>query len=635
MSEDQRFKDHHREARITSSRLVLTSVIMAAMVALLVFRYYTLQVVHHEDYATRSDRNRVHVQPVPPTRGLIYDRDGELLADNRPSYTLSIIRERVGDMEGTVELLRTLVDIPQSDLEKFYDQLQQWRRPFEAIPLRYGLTEEEIARLAVNEYRLEGVEINAQLVRHYPRGALFAHVLGYVGRISQADLAQFDDNQHKRYSGTHSIGKSGLEKQYESLLLGDVGSQNVETNARGRVLRVLDRTDPKPGEDLYLHLDADIQRVAVEALGEYRGAVVAMDVKSGGVLAAVSTPSFDPNLFVTGISFGDYRRLNQSLDLPLFNRFLQGQYPPGSTVKPVVGLAGLHYDVVDTSYSVKDPGFYRLPGDDRLYRDWKRYGHGNQVDLEQAIEESCDVYFYDLGHRMGIDSIHEFGVKFGLGSRTAVDIPSERAGLWPSREWKRNHRGLPWFPGDNLNVAIGQGFSLTTPMQLAQMTTTLANRGHRLRPQMVSRVGDEPVVPVEEEELDVAPEDWDFVLSAMEGVMHGERGTARRAALGADYHMAGKTGTAQVVAIPQGEEYDSEALLERQRDHALFVGFAPADNPQIAVAVVVENGESGSGVAAPVARKVFDAYMNDRDPLNLDIDLLRNDSDAQEEEGAL
>ncbi|WP_027330313.1 penicillin-binding protein 2 [Marinimicrobium agarilyticum] len=613
MSEDQRFKDHHREARITSSRLVITSVIMAALVALLVFRYYTLQVVHHEDYATRSDRNRVHVQPVPPTRGLIYDRDGELLADNRPSYTLSVIRERVDDMEETVRLLRTLVDIPQSDLEKFYDQLQQWRRPFEAIPVRYGLTEEEIARLAVNEYRLEGVEINAQLVRHYPKGKLFAHVLGYVGRISQADLAQFDEDQHKRYSGTHSIGKSGLEKQYESLLLGDVGSQNVETNARGRVLRVLDRTDPKPGEDLYLHLDADIQRVAVEALGEYRGAVVAMDVKTGGVLAAVSTPSFDPNLFVTGISFRDYRRLNQSLDLPLFNRFLQGQYPPGSTVKPVMGLAGLHYDVVDTSYSVKDPGFYRLPGDDRLYRDWKRYGHGKQVALEQAIEESCDVYFYDLGHRMGIDHIHQFGIKFGLGSRTGVDIPSERNGLWPSREWKRNNRGLPWFPGDNLNVAIGQGFALTTPMQLAQMTTTLANRGHRLTPQMVSRVGNEPVATVEEEELDVAPDDWDFVLSAMEGVMHGERGTARRAAYGADYHMAGKTGTAQVVAIPQGEEYDSEALLERQRDHALFVGFAPVDDPQIAVAVVVENGESGSGVAAPVARKVFDAYMKDRD----------------------
>ncbi|WP_347332033.1 penicillin-binding protein 2 [Marinimicrobium locisalis] len=617
MSEHQRFKDHHREARITSSRLVITSVIMAVMVALLVFRYYTLQVVHHEDYATRSDRNRVHVQPVPPTRGLIYDRDGELLADNRPSYTLSIIRERVEDMDETIRLLRSLVSIPQSDLEKFYDQLQQWRRPFEAIPLRFGLTEEEIARLAVNEYRLEGVEVNAQLVRHYPKGALFAHVLGYVGRISQADLAQFDEDQHKRYSGTHSIGKSGLEKQYEPLLLGEVGTQNVETNARGRVLRVLDRTDPKPGEDLYLHLDAHLQSVAVEALGDYRGSVVAMDVKSGGVLAAVSTPSFDPNLFVTGISFRDYRRLNQSLDLPMFNRFLQGQYPPGSTVKPVIGLAGLHYEVIEPSDTVRDPGYYRLPGDDRLYRDWKRRGHGNKVDLEQAISESCDVYFYDLGHKMGIDPMHEFGTGFGLGSRTGVDIPSERSGLWPSREWKRNNRGLPWFPGDNLNAAIGQGFSLTTPMQLAQMTTTLASRGRRLRPQMVRQIGEQTVEPEVEEVLNVSEENWDHVLDAMEAVMHGQRGTARRAAHGADYRMAGKTGTAQVVAIPQGEEYDSEALQERQRDHALFVGFAPVDDPQIAVAVVVENGESGSGVAAPVARQVFDAYLNKRLELEL------------------
>ncbi|MAN52411.1 penicillin-binding protein 2 [Marinimicrobium sp.] len=615
MSEAQRFKDHHREARVFLSRVITTSVIMAALVAVLVARYYSLQVTHHQDYATRSDRNRVHVQPVPPTRGLIYDRNGELLADNRPSYTLSVIRERVSDMTATVELLRELVDIPQSDLEKFYDQLQQWRRPFEAIPLRYRLTEEEIARLAVNEYRLEGVEVNAQLVRHYPKSDLFAHVLGYVGRISQADLARFDEDQYQRYSGTHSIGKTGLESEYEAQLLGEVGSQNVETNARGRVLRVLDRTDPKPGEDLQLHLDSRLQATAVSALDDYRGAVVALDVKTGGVLAAVSMPSFDPNLFVTGISFRDYRSLNQSLDLPLFNRFLQGQYPPGSTTKPVVGLAGLHYDVVDAEHTVRDPGWYRLPGDDRLYRDWKRTGHGLKVDLEQAVVESCDVYYYDLGHRMGVDSIHEFGVQFGLGSRTEVDIPSERSGIWPSREWKRNQRGLPWFPGDNLNLAIGQGYALATPMQLAQMTATMASRGRRLRPQMVAKVGDQERPVIEEAQMEVAEEDWDYIINAMVGVMHGERGTARRAAYGADYQIAGKTGTAQVVAIPQGEEYDSEALEERQRDHALFVGFAPADDPQIAVAVIVENGESGSGVAAPVARKVFDAYLRGIYPL--------------------
>ncbi len=630
MSEAQRFKDHHREARVFLTRVTIIAVVMAVLVALVVGRYYSLQVIHHQDYATRSDRNRVHIQPVPPTRGLIYDRNGELLADNRPSYTLSVIRERVPDMAATVSLLRELIDIPQSDLEKFYDQLQQWRRPFEAIPVRYRLTEEEIARLAVNEYRLEGVEVNAQLVRHYPKSDLFAHVLGYVGRISQADLAQFDEDQYQRYSGTHSIGKTGLERQYESLLLGDVGTQNVETNARGRVLRVLDRSDPSPGEDLRLHLDSRLQATAVQALGEYRGAVVALDVNTGGVLAAVSMPSFDPNLFVTGISFRDYRSLNQSLDLPLYNRFLQGQYPPGSTVKPVVGLAGLHYEVVDREHTIRDPGWYRLPGDDRLYRDWKRSGHGPRVDLRQAVVESCDIYYYDLGHRMGVDSIHEFGVQFGLGSRTGVDIPSERGGIWPSREWKRNNRGLPWFPGDNLNLAIGQGYALTTPMQLAQVSATLASRGRRMQPQMVAQVGDRVMMPVEEARMDVAEEDWDYILSAMVGVMHGERGTARRAAYGADYQIAGKTGTAQVVAIPQGEEYDSEALLERQRDHALFIGFAPADNPEIAVAVIVENGESGSGVAAPVARKVFDAHLRGIYPLAEPV-LEPNSEDENEE----
>ncbi|WP_341937658.1 penicillin-binding protein 2 [Marinimicrobium sp. C2-29] len=609
MSEDQRFKDHHRESRIFLSRVIITSVIMALLVALVVARYYSLQVVHHEDYATRSDRNRVHVQPVPPTRGLIYDRNGELLADNRPSYTLSVIRERVDDMDATLALLRDLVDVSQNDLEKFYDQLQQWRRPFEAIPLRFRLTEEEIARLAVNEFRLEGVEVNAQLVRHYPKGELFAHVLGYVGRISQADLAEFEEDQYQRYSGTHSIGKSGLEHQYEGLLLGQAGSQNVETNARGRVLRVLDRVDPKPGEDIYLHLDARLQKAASEALGDHRGAVVAMDVNTGGILAAVSMPSFDPNLFVTGISFRNYRELNQSLDLPLYNRFLQGQYPPGSTLKPMIGLGGLHHDVVDTDTTVRDPGYYRLPGVDRLYRDWKREGHGMKVDLHQAVVESCDVYYYDLGHRMGVDLMHKFGEHFGLGRRTGVDIPSERSGNWPSREWKRNNRGMAWYPGDNLNMAIGQGYVLTTPIQLAQVTTTLANRGRRLRPQMVRQIGEQEQLPALEEHLQVDQEHWDYVLEAMRDVMHGPRGTARRAAFGADYEMAGKTGTAQVVAIPQGEEYDSEALEERQRDHALFVGFAPADNPQIAVAVVVENGESGSGVAAPVARRVFDAHL--------------------------
>ncbi|WP_020208092.1 penicillin-binding protein 2 [Gilvimarinus chinensis] len=612
MSEARQFKDHHREARLFFGRALFAGLVITVLTTLLVVRYYSLQVTHHEDYVTQSDRNRVHVLPIPPTRGLIYDRNGELLAENRASYTLSIVHERVDDLGRTLAVLAELVNIAPNDIEKFNDQLRQRRRPFDAVPLRYNLTEEEIARLAVNEFRLDGVEVHAQLVRHYTHGELFAHTIGYVGRISERELASFDEQEYQAYAGTHSIGKNGLERSYESDLLGEVGYQNVETNARGRVLRVLESGNPKPGKDLVLHLDTYLQEQALAALEGHRGAVVAIDVNTGGVLAAVSAPSFDANLFVTGISFKDYRELNQSRDLPLFNRFLQGQYPPGSTVKPIIGMAGLHYDIVTPSDTVYDPGFYRLANSSRVYRDWKRHGHGAKVDLKQAIAESCDTYFYDLGHKMGIDKMHAFGYQFGMGEKTGIDVPNERRGIWPSRDWKRGARGQPWYPGDNLNVAIGQGDVLATPMQLAVMTATLASKGVRYKPHMVASVGGQPVEPEVMQSVQVEETHWDAILGAMEEVVHGVRGTAQRIRRGADYRMAGKTGTAQVVAIAQGEEYDSEALSERNRDHALFVGFAPFENPQIAVAVLVENAESGSGAAAPVARKVFDAWLADK-----------------------
>jgi len=590
-------------------RVVVAAALVVGLLSILVARFYNLQVTHYTDYVTRSDRNRVHVLPVPPTRGLIYDRNNVLLADNRPSYTLSIIKERARDIETTISVLRELVPISDADVEKFRKRLRQRRRPFEAVPLRYRLTEEEIARLAVNEYRLQGVEVEAQLVRHYPHGELFAHSIGYVGRINDRELAAFDEEEYGRYSGTHTIGKVGLEKQYENLLLGDVGNQNVETNARGRVLRVLERTDPIPGKNLQLFLDIYLQQVAFEALGERRGAVVAIEVQTGGVLALVSTPSYDPNLFVTGISFKDYRELNESLDLPLFNRSLQGQYPAASTVKPMLGLAALHHKVIDTDYKVRDPGYYQLKGDDRLYRDWKKRGHGRRVDLLQAIAESCDTFYYDVAYKMGIDVMSPFGRHFGLGSRTGIDVPNERRGIWPSREWKRRARGLPWFPGDSLNMGIGQGDVLVTPLQLAVMTQTLATRGQRSRPRLVQAVGNRPQEVQTVGKIDVNEEHWDYIYDAMEEVVHGRRGTAQRIRRGASYRMAGKTGTAQVVGIAQDEKYDSEKLAERQRDHALFIGFAPAEAPRIAVAVVVENAEHGSSAAAPIARKMFDAYL--------------------------
>lgn len=618
MSELHHLKDHHKEARIFGRRLVLAALVILALLTVLLVRFYNLQVVNHEEYVTQSDRNRVQVQPIAPNRGLIYDRSGNLLADNRASYTLNLVKEQVDDLEQTLAILDQLLIFREGELDKFYKRLKQRRRPFEPVPLRHRLTEDEIARVAVNEYRLPGVKVDAELVRDYPLSELLAHTVGYVGRINDRELTGFDEETYRRYSGTHTIGKIGLEKYYEQELLGEVGYQYVETNARGRVLRVLERIDPVPGKNLQLYLDADVQKVAYDSLGQRRGSVVAVEVETGGVLAIASTPSFNPNLFVTGISYRDYNALNRSRDLPLFNRSIQGQYPPGSTLKPLLGLGALHHKVVDPSYAISDPGYYQLEGEERLYRDWKKGGHGHRVNLKMAIAQSCDTYYYDMAYRMGIDRMHSFGVHFGLGQRTGLDIPSERKGLWPSREWKKRVRGLPWFPGDSLNAVLGQGDVLSTPLQLAVMTAAMARKGEFIEPKMVYRVGDVEQLAVRRDHADnVDDVHWQHIHESMEEVIHGLRGTAQGIRRGMKYRMAGKTGTAQVVGIAQDEEYDSEKLLERQRDHALFVAFAPVKEPKIAVAVIVENGEHGSSTAAPIARQVIDAYMASTRPIEL------------------
>ncbi|SHF05027.1 penicillin-binding protein 2 [Microbulbifer donghaiensis] len=609
MSYDLHLKDPHTEQRLFRNRMLVALAAVALLLGVLVVRFYNLQVVNYDDYRTQSDQNRIQVRPVAPTRGLIYDRNGVLLADNRPSFNLAIVRERVADLDATLELIGRLIRLDDTDVEKFRQRMQR-RRPFEPVPLRFRLSEEEIARISVNEFRLSGVSVEAELVRYYPLTDLFAHSVGYVGRISERDLGTFTEEDVRRYRGTQSIGKAGLERSYEDLLLGEVGYENVETNARGRVLRVLERHDPKPGAELTLNLDARLQRAASAALGDRRGAVVAIDVKTGGVLAFVSKPSFDPNLFVTGISFNDYRALSDSLDVPLFNRALQGQYPPGSTLKPMMGLGGLADGVIDAQYKVKDPGFYRLPNDTRQYRDWKRWGHGTHVDLIQALTESCDVYFYDMAARWNIDGMHEIASRFGLGTKTGIDLPVERPGLFPSRDWKRGARGMPWFPGDSLNAVLGQGFVLATPLQLAVMTATIANRGTHYRPQVVMAVDNVEQPPEVLHHVEAKPEHWDLVFEGMESVVYSAKGTGKKAGADLDFRVAGKSGTAQVVGIAQGEQYDSEALKERHRDHALFVAFAPVDDPQIAVAVLVENGEGGGKVAAPVAREVFFDWMS-------------------------
>lgn len=612
MEESQHFKDHQREISLFRNRIIVMVLMILSLFGALLYRYYDLQIVNYEDYATQSDRNRIHVQPVPPTRGMIFDRNGKLLADNKPSYTLTVVSSNDQELSDTIELLKTIIPISAADLGKFYRLKKQQRHHLDSVPLRFKLTEDEIARLAVNQHLLEGVEVEAELVRNYPHDNLFAHVIGYTSRINEKELESFTAEQLQRYSGTHSIGKIGIERSYEDELLGEVGSQNVETNARGRVMRIMDRIDSRQGKDLQLYLDADLQETAAAALQGRRGAVVAIDVKTGGVLVALSNPGFDPNLFVTGISYPDYKALSEDIDAPLINRFLQGQYPPGSTIKPIVGLAGLHAGVTDIERTISDRGFFTLPGSSRIYRDWilaKTGGGHGRVNIKTAIAESCDTYFWDLGNRMGIDKLSEFGTLFGLGQLTGIDIPNERRGIWPSREWKRLAKGQPWYPGDTINMSIGQGYVLVTPLQLAVMAATIANRGTRYKPQFIRKIGNQVQPPIIESHVDAKPEYWNVIFEGMEEVMQGARGTARRASEKADYKMAGKSGSAQVVGIAQDAKYDSKALAERHRDHALFISFAPLEDPQIAVAVMVENAEGGSSQAAPVARRVMDAYL--------------------------
>jgi penicillin-binding protein 2 len=601
-------KDPHRESRVYSARTVIAIAIVLGLLAVIFSRYYSLQVTEYEIYKTQSERNRVQLQPLPPKRGLIYDRNGVLLADNRPSYILSVVRERVADLDDTLAELAALVPISEADLDNFQKKLQR-RRPYEAVPLRFRLTEKERARLAVNRYRLPGVVVEAQLLRHYPHGELFSHALGYVGRINEREAFELDESD---YRGTFHVGKVGVEKFYEDILHGEVGYQNVESNAHGRVLRVLERFAPVPGVDLTLHLDIRIQRAAVEALGDRRGAVVAIDPRTGGVLALVSTPGFDTNLFVNGISSADYSALRDSLDVPLFNRAIQGQYPPGSTVKPMMGMAGLESGLVTPETSVPDPGWYKLPGDSRRYRDWilriRGTGHAPRVALKMAIAESCDVYFYDLARRLTIDRMHDYMQPYGFGRRTGVDTTNERPGVLPSTRWKREAMAQAWYPGETLSAGIGQGYMLATPMQLAVATSVMASKGQRKTPRLLKAVNGEPVAAPLLEPLIADDSNWASVYDGMREVVHGERGTAKKLAKGIQYEMGGKTGTAQVIGIAQNAVYNEDEVAERHRHHGLFIAFAPLEAPTIAVAIIVENG-GGSSAASPIARKVIDTWL--------------------------
>ncbi|MBA1245338.1 penicillin-binding protein 2 [Pseudomonas japonica] len=603
-------KDHDKEQLLVNGRLVACAVLVLGLAFALVARLYFLQVVQYDYHSTISENNRVHVLPIPPERGLIYDRNGVVLANNRPSFNLTLTRERAGDSAHVLDTLASILQLPEEQRRQFDKDMRRARHPFEPVTLMYELTEEQIALIAVNQFLLPGLDVEAQFVREYPLGEQFAHSLGYVGRINENEAKVLDPVE---YRGTQSVGKTGVERFYEPALHGHVGFEEVETNAQGRVMRVLRHTDPIAGKNITLTLDANLQLAAEKALGGRRGAIVALDPQNGDVLAMVSEPSFDPNLFVTGISFKQYTALRDSIDRPLFNRVLRGLYAPGSTIKPEVAIAGLDSGVITPASRVFDPGYYELPNYDHKYRNWNRSGDG-WVDLYAAIMRSNDTYFYETAHRLGIDRLHDYLSRFGIGQKVSLDMFEEAPGLMPSEQWKRATRRQPWFPGETLILGIGQGYMQVTPLQLAQATSLIASKGVWHRPHLAETIGGEPPVDTNPMPNIVLhdPGEWEQVNRGMQAVLHDPRGIARQSAVGAQYRIAGKSGTAQVVAIRQGERYNREKTQERNRDNALFVGFAPAENPKIVVAVMIENGEAGGRVAGPVVREVLDAWLLDQ-----------------------
>ncbi|WP_280548612.1 MULTISPECIES: penicillin-binding protein 2 [unclassified Halomonas] len=602
-------KNPEQELRVFRMRSLLAVLLVVCLTGLLGGRLFYLQVVQHEVYSTRSEKNRVRVEPLPPTRGLIYDRNGVLLAENRPTYNLTLVRERVEDLDATLSLLVDLLGIPEEEVEAFRVRSRQRQRPFQPALLMSDLDEDQIARLAVNRHRLPGVEVEAQLLRYYPDAETMVHALGYVGRINAEELAGLDTGN---YAGTHFIGKTGVERFYEDELHGQAGLRKVETNARGRVLRELGHTDPVPGKDLTLTLDSELQKLAVELLDGRRGAIVAIAPATGEILALASVPGFDSNQFVTGIDVASYRALRENLDLPLYNRAIRGHYPPGSTIKPFMAISALKEGTITPGKVIYDPGYYQLPNDSRRYRNWLRWGHG-RVDLERALAVSNNTYFYSLAHDLGIDRIHENMTAFGFGERVAHDIYGESDALMPSRDWKRGRFNQPWYPGETLSVGIGQGYLQVTPLQLATATAVLANRGQWVKPRLAQRIGEEQVpvaLPDTPPDIMLSTEGWwDRVFSGMEKVVSGREGTARRIGRDLDYRMAGKSGTAQVFSLGQNEKYNADELKERLRDHALFTAFAPVEDPRIAVAVIVENAGGGSTHAAHLAKAMTDAWL--------------------------
>ncbi len=603
-------RDSERELQRFRGRLAMLGIFVLSLFGLLFLRFFYLQVIQHGHYSTLAEANRISVQPIAPHRGIIVDRNGIQLAHNYSAYTLEITPSKVPDLDTTIEELASIVEISPRDRRRFRKLLEESKR-FESLPIRTRLSDEEISRFAAHRYRFPGVEAKARLFRQYPQGDMFSHVVGHIGRINQKEVDQLEtEDRLANYRGSDYIGKTGLEQSYEKFLHGTTGVEEVEVDSGGRAVRTLSRTPPVSGNNLVLNLDAKLQEIAYNAFGERRGALVAIDPATGGILAFVSKPGFDPNLFVDGIDPQSWAELNGSIDKPLLNRAAAGTYPPGSTFKPFMALAALFYGKRTPQQAISDPGYYMFGG--HRFRDDKVGGHG-MVDMYKSIVVSCDTYYYVLANDLGIDPISRFMGMFGFGSRTGIDIGGESAGLLPSSDWKMRRFKQKWYAGETISVGIGQGYNSYTPLQLASATATLANDGVMFRPHIVNYVEDirtrekSPIEPKPLRDLGLKPEHLKVIKDALVGV--NKEGTSARVFADAPYVSAGKTGTAQVIAIKQNEKYVESRVAERHRDHALFIAYAPADKPTIAIAVVAENSGFGARAAAPIARQVLDYYL--------------------------
>jgi penicillin-binding protein 2 len=614
------FKNTERELHLFRLRLSVAGVFVLICFGLLTARFFWLQIVKHNDYASQAEDNRISVVPVVPNRGLILDRNGVVLARNFSAYTLEITPSKIREpLDAVIEGLSTLVDIQPKDRRRFRRLLDEAKN-FESVPIRTRLTDEEVARFTAQRYRFPGVEIQARLFRQYPLGETASHVIGYIGRISQRDAEKIDQMEDgANYAGTDYIGKEGLEKKYENILHGTTGYEEVEVSAGGRAVRTLSRTPATPGHNLILSIDIELQKVIEEAFGERRGALVAIEPATGDVLAYVSKPTFDPNLFVEGIDPKSWEELNTSIDRPLLNRPLIGSYPPGSTYKPFMALAALELGKRTPAQAISDPGFFWFGN--HKFRDDKEGGHG-YVDMYKSIVQSCDTYYYMLANDLGVDTIHDFMKPFGFGQITGIDLEHERTGILPSIAWKRNAYKRPeqkkWYAGETISLGIGQGYNSFTPLQMAHAVANLANNGVVMKPHLVKIVENGATkertltVPKESYRIPLKQEHIDFIKNAMAGV--AREGTSARAFLNAGYVSAGKTGTAQVIGIKANEKYSASKVDERHRDHSLYTAFAPVDKPRIAIAVIVENGGFGAEAAAPIVRKALDYYLLGKRP---------------------